>query len=97
MDIEFNKEYKRLRAVIRGNHDDNIKNYARLEMAKRWLLTCDMEYTINVYSSIGIPDMYIRKFDDIINFIYIYTNHIILRNLTSIVRILMMLDTNSDY
>lgn len=75
MDIEFNKEYKRLRAVIRGNCDDNIKNSARLEMAKRWLLTCDMEYTTDVYNSIGIPDTYIRKFDDIINFTHIYESY----------------------
>ena len=70
MDIEFNKEYKRLRAVIRSNCDDNIKNSAKLEMAKRWLLTCDMEYMTRVYSYIGLPDMYIRKFEDIIKYTY---------------------------
>ena len=66
-DIEFNKEYKRLRRAIR---DDGNKKSARLEMAKRWLLICDMGYISEVYNSLGIPDMHIHKFKDMIDYTY---------------------------
>lgn len=69
-DIEFNKEYKRLRLVIRDDCDDSIKKSARLEMAKRWLLTCDIGYISEVYNSLGIPDTHIHKFKDMIDYIY---------------------------
>lgn len=69
-DIEFNKEYKRLRLAIRNDCDDSIKKSARLEMAKRWLLTCDMGYISEVYNSIGIPDTHIHKFKDMIDYTY---------------------------
>lgn len=66
-DIEFNKEYKRLRRAIR---DDGNKKSARLEMAKRWLLTCDIGYISEVYNSLGIPDTHIHKFKDMIDYTY---------------------------
>lgn len=69
-DIEFNKEYKRLRLAIRDDCDDSIKKSARLEMAKRWLLTCDIGYISEVYNSLGIPDTHIHKFKDMIDYTY---------------------------